>query len=142
MYQRTARAYVQDPTTVRAWYRQTLRWLHGTMQGIRGHRIGRTWSWFSVTYSALILDWFLYVVAWPFFLVWATWHSMAAGRGELAAAVYPGYAAYRERVTARDIMTPRPVVYRLALDKTVGEVGGGASGLCPSTWHSRQVTMS
>jgi CBS domain containing-hemolysin-like protein len=28
-----------------------------------------------------------------------------------------------DQVVARDIMTPRPVVYRLALDKTVGEVG-------------------
>ncbi len=60
-----AKAYVQDPTTAGDWYRQMLRWMWGTFQGIRGHRIGRQMSWFSVTYAAMILDWILYLLAWP-----------------------------------------------------------------------------
>lgn len=90
VYTRYARAYVQDPTTLRDWYKQTLRWLHGSMQGIRGHRIGRTWSWFSVTYSALILDWALYVLAWPLLLTWLFWKGWATDRLDFVLVVYIG----------------------------------------------------
>lgn len=90
VYARDARAYVQDPTTFGAWYDQTLRWLHGSMQGIRGHRIGRVWSWFSLTYSALILDWILYVLVWPVLLGWVFWHSSTNGRLLVALAIYTG----------------------------------------------------
>lgn len=90
VYARRARAYVQDPTTLHEWNVQTIRWLHGSMQGIRGHRIGRTWSWFSVTYSALILDWVLYVVAWPFLLAMAFTHAWNTDRLALAMTIYVG----------------------------------------------------
>lgn len=89
-YARYARAYVQDPTTLGAWYTQTLRWLHGSMQGIRGHRIGRTWSWFSIAYSALILDWLIYVLAWPALLAWAFLRSAETGHLGLAVGIYVG----------------------------------------------------
>ncbi len=90
VYARYARAYVQDPTSLGAWYHQTLRWLHGSMQGIRGHRIGRTWSWFSVSYSALIVDWIIYVLAWPALLGWAFWRAAQTGHLALAAGIYVG----------------------------------------------------
>jgi cellulose synthase/poly-beta-1,6-N-acetylglucosamine synthase-like glycosyltransferase len=94
-YARLARAYVQDPGTLGEWYKQTLRWLHGSMQGIRGHRIGRTWSWFSVSYSALIVDWLLYVLVWPFVLAYVMWSAWAADRLGFAVGVYVGgYAVW------------------------------------------------
>ncbi len=65
VYAPAAIALIQDPTTLREWYRQNLRWLWGTMQGIHGHRIGRRATLFDVTYLGLILDWALYVLAWP-----------------------------------------------------------------------------
>lgn len=87
-YARKARAYVQDPTTFKDWYKQTLRWLHGSMQGIRGHRIGRSRSWFSLTYSALILDWFLYVLVWPIALAFVLTRAAASGQLGAALAIY------------------------------------------------------
>jgi cellulose synthase/poly-beta-1,6-N-acetylglucosamine synthase-like glycosyltransferase len=95
VYARRARAYVQDPTTLGSWYKQTLRWMHGSMQGIRGHRIGRRCSWFSITYSALIFDWLLYVAFWPALLVWLfvradTWQDAATTAGIYVA----GYAIW------------------------------------------------
>jgi cellulose synthase/poly-beta-1,6-N-acetylglucosamine synthase-like glycosyltransferase len=65
VYAPKAVAHVQDPTTMRDWYRQNLRWLWGTMQGIRGHGVGRKISLFDLTYLGVIADWILYVVAWP-----------------------------------------------------------------------------
>lgn len=70
-----AKAYVQDPASLREYYKQMLRWMWGTFQGIRGHRIGRRLSWFSVAYSALILDWLLYVLVWPVFLAVIGWKA-------------------------------------------------------------------
>lgn len=68
-YAPRAVARVQDPTSASDWYRQNLRWLWGTMQGIHGHRVGRRFSWFDVTYIGLILDWVMYVLVWPALLV-------------------------------------------------------------------------
>jgi poly-beta-1,6-N-acetyl-D-glucosamine synthase len=68
VYAPTAHAHIQDPTTLRAWYRQNLRWLWGTFQGIRGHRCGRNRSWFDVAYVLLMVDWTLYVVGGPVML--------------------------------------------------------------------------
>ena len=69
VYAPRARAWVQDPTTLREWYRQNLRWLWGTMQGIAGHRVGRRLTRFDAAYIGLILDWVLYVALWPVLLV-------------------------------------------------------------------------
>ncbi len=72
VYAPRAAARVQDPTSGREWYGQNLRWLWGTMQGIRGHKIGRRASLFDLAYLGLILDWVLYVVGWPAMLAFAT----------------------------------------------------------------------
>ena len=65
VYAPDARAHIQDPTTLRDWYRQNVRWLWGTFQGIRGHRCGLRRSWFDVGYLALMADWLLYVLGGP-----------------------------------------------------------------------------
>jgi poly-beta-1,6-N-acetyl-D-glucosamine synthase len=62
VYAPAAHAYIQDPTSFRAWYKQNLRWLWGTFQGVRGHRCGRQRSWFDAAYLLLMLDWLLYVL--------------------------------------------------------------------------------
>ena len=68
VYAPAAHAYIQDPTSFRAWYRQNLRWLWGTFQGIRGHRCGRSRSWFDAAYVLLMVDWMLYIVGGPIML--------------------------------------------------------------------------
>ncbi len=90
VYGRRACAFVQDPTTFGSWYKQTLRWLHGSMQGIRGHRIGRRLSWFSIAYSALIVDWVLYVFFWPALLAWIFIDAVHAHHLALTAGIYVG----------------------------------------------------
>jgi cellulose synthase/poly-beta-1,6-N-acetylglucosamine synthase-like glycosyltransferase len=97
VYEPDARAYVQDPTSVRSYYKQMLRWMWGTFQGIRGHRIGRTWSWFSATYVALIFDWFLYLFVWPAALIVIGVNAAQDGLTQFAAflGIYMGgYAAW------------------------------------------------
>ena len=70
-YAPDAEAFVQDPTTGRDWYKQNLRWLWGTCQGIVGHKVGRRRSWFDFWYVSLIFDWVLYALLWPVLLVTA-----------------------------------------------------------------------
>jgi cellulose synthase/poly-beta-1,6-N-acetylglucosamine synthase-like glycosyltransferase len=65
VYAPRAHAFIQDPTTLRDWYRQNVRWLWGTFQGIRGHRCGLHRSWFDLAYLALMADWILYVFGGP-----------------------------------------------------------------------------
>lgn len=65
VYAPKAVAHIQDPTNGRDWYTQNLRWLWGTMQGINGHKVGRKFTLFDVTYLGVMLDWLLYVVALP-----------------------------------------------------------------------------
>ncbi len=69
VYAPRAVAWVQDPTNLRDWYRQNLRWLWGTMQGIAGHKVGRQATVFDVAYLGVILDWILYVALWPALLI-------------------------------------------------------------------------
>lgn len=69
VYAPEAKAHIQDPTTMRAWYRQNVRWLWGTFQGIRGHRCGRKRSRFDAWYALQMADWALYVVGGPAALV-------------------------------------------------------------------------
>jgi poly-beta-1,6-N-acetyl-D-glucosamine synthase len=91
VYAPAAHAYLQDPTSFRAWYKQNLRWLWGTFQGIRGHRCGRPRSWFDVAYLMLMLDWALYVIGGPVMLglvatsvLWQpTWAFLGFGLGYL-----------------------------------------------------------
>jgi len=64
-YAPRADAFIQDPTNGRDWYKQNLRWLWGTGQGILGHRVGRQKSWFDFWYASLMLDWAVYILLWP-----------------------------------------------------------------------------
>jgi cellulose synthase/poly-beta-1,6-N-acetylglucosamine synthase-like glycosyltransferase len=93
VYAPDAVAYVQDPTTLRAWYRQNVRWLWGTFQGIHGHQVGRRCSWFDLAYIGLILDWVLYVVAWPILLV-VTAATAGMGILQTLGLYVAGYAAW------------------------------------------------
>jgi glycosyltransferase involved in cell wall biosynthesis len=68
VYAPRAVARVQDPTTAKDWYKQNLRWLWGTFQGIHGHKVGRKATLFDAAYIALIADWFLYVAVFPVML--------------------------------------------------------------------------
>jgi poly-beta-1,6-N-acetyl-D-glucosamine synthase len=65
VYAPRAHAHIQDPTSLRAWYKQNLRWLWGTFQGVRGHRCGRKLSRFDAAYVLVMVDWLLYVVGGP-----------------------------------------------------------------------------
>ncbi len=65
VYAPRAHAHIQDPTDLRAWYKQNLRWLWGTFQGVRGHRCGRQVSRFDAAYVLLMVDWLLYVLGGP-----------------------------------------------------------------------------
>jgi biofilm PGA synthesis N-glycosyltransferase PgaC len=64
-YAPRAEALIQDPTNFKDWYKQNLRWLWGSFQGVWGHRVGRKKSLFDLTYAALIFDWAWYVLATP-----------------------------------------------------------------------------
>ncbi|WP_307804126.1 glycosyltransferase family 2 protein [Micromonospora echinofusca] len=77
VYAPRAVAQLQDPTTGRDWYRQNLRWLWGTFQGIIGHRVGRRHSRFDYAYLLLMLHWLLYVVGAPLTI----WLLATAGPG-------------------------------------------------------------
>ncbi|GGK07938.1 hypothetical protein GCM10010123_42400 [Pilimelia anulata] len=74
-YAPRARALLQDPTTFGDWYRQNLRWMWGTFQGIIGHRVGRHATRFDAAYVLLMLHWLGYVLAGPATL----WIVLAAG---------------------------------------------------------------
>lgn len=71
-YSPKARAWLQDPTNFRDWYKQNLRWMWGTFQGIIGHRIGSRADKFHLSYVALILEWIIYVFSGPLalFIIW------------------------------------------------------------------------
>ena len=75
-YGRRAWAWIQDPTTIRDFYKQNLRWLWGTNQGIVGHKVGagilrgRT-SVFETLYAVLIAHWVTYLLALPMLIALA-----------------------------------------------------------------------
>jgi poly-beta-1,6-N-acetyl-D-glucosamine synthase len=71
-YSPKARAWLQDPTSFRDWYKQNLRWMWGTFQGILGHRIGTQANKFHMTYIALMLEWIVYIFSGPLtlFIIW------------------------------------------------------------------------
>lgn len=80
-YSPEAVAYVQDPTNLGDYYRQMLRWIWGTFQGVRNWKIGRRFSWFDFTYSVMILDWVLYVLVWPLLAVVIGYYAVQSGDG-------------------------------------------------------------
>jgi len=68
VYCPTTSAHTQEPTTIGSWYKQNLRWLWGTFQGILGHKVGRRATRFDLAYVGLILDWLMYALITPIFL--------------------------------------------------------------------------
>ena len=68
VYCPTTSARIQEPTTVRSWYKQNLRWMWGTFQGIIGHKIGRRATRFDLAYLGLLLDWLLFTLVTPIIL--------------------------------------------------------------------------
>jgi poly-beta-1,6-N-acetyl-D-glucosamine synthase len=90
VYAPRARAVLQDPTNLRDWYRQNLRWLWGTFQGIIGHRVGRSYTRFDVAYVLLMLQWALYIVSAPL----AFWLIVAFGAPHILLIFLGGYAAW------------------------------------------------
>ena len=69
-YGPNAWAWIQDPTNVKDFYKQNLRWLWGTNQGIIGHRIGASImhgrpTVFEVLYALLIAHWVTYLLGLP-----------------------------------------------------------------------------
>lgn len=76
-YAPRAHAHLQDPTNYKEWYNQNLRWLKGTVQGIIGHKVGRSWTWFDFAYILLIMHWITYVLSAPItaMLVWWAWRN-------------------------------------------------------------------
>ncbi len=93
VYAPRAAACVQDPTTGSDWYRQNLRWIWGTMQGIVGHRVGRKATLFDLAYLGLIADWVCYVLLWPALLV-ATFVVSGGSPLRFLAIYFLGYAAW------------------------------------------------
>jgi len=73
-YSPKAHAWLQDPTNFKDWYKQNLRWMWGTFQGILGHKIGTKANAFHVAYIGLMLDWIIYVASGPLTL-WVIWHA-------------------------------------------------------------------
>lgn len=70
-YAPRAVAELIDPLTFRDWWKQNVRWLWGTYQGILGHRIGTRATRFDAAYLLLILHWAVYLVSGPLLLVTA-----------------------------------------------------------------------
>lgn len=68
-YASKAHAWLQDPTNFRDWYKQNLRWMWGTFQGILGHRVGTKANRFHMSYIALMLDWVIYIISGPITLL-------------------------------------------------------------------------
>lgn len=64
-YAPSADAWIQDPTTFKDWYKQNLRWMWGTFQGVLGHRIGSRFNKFHMSYVLLITEWILYIASGP-----------------------------------------------------------------------------
>lgn len=94
-YARDAVAYIQDPTTVHDYHKQMKRWMGGTFQGVFKYRVHRATDWFRFAYLALILDWALYVFAWPALSAWVGWRSITTGYGWWFVGLYfGGYAVW------------------------------------------------
>ncbi|MFI7021343.1 glycosyltransferase [Micromonospora sp. NPDC049900] len=123
VYAPRALAHLQDPTTLRDWYRQNLRWMWGTFQGVIGHRVGRHTSRFDFAYLLLMLHWVLYVAGGPVTL----WLLATAGPGLLAGlglmlagqSLWVGLAAWRLRHPHLPLFLPVIIVadllYRVIL---------------------------
>jgi poly-beta-1,6-N-acetyl-D-glucosamine synthase len=78
---------------MRAWYKQNLRWLWGTFQGVIGHKVGRKATKFDAAYLGMMLDWLLYTFVTPVFLVYVV-VTNADQLGHVALMYGIGYTAW------------------------------------------------
>jgi len=78
VYAPKAKAWLQDPFHFRDWYKQNVRWMWGTFQGIIGHRIGSRANRFHLSYLALIVQWIVYVLGAPVTVVAVARHLEAS----------------------------------------------------------------
>lgn len=69
VYVPKAHAFLQDPTNFKDWYKQNLRWMWGTFQGVIGHKVGRRATKFDAAYMLLIFQWIIYVLSAPVAIV-------------------------------------------------------------------------
>lgn len=103
-YSTKARALLQDPTNFRDWYKQNLRWMWGTFQGILGHKVGSKTDKFNMSYVALMADWVIYIISGPLtlFIIWQ------AGLRNLPLELLLLFAGYLVWVGAATIGLKRP----------------------------------
>jgi poly-beta-1,6-N-acetyl-D-glucosamine synthase len=66
VYAPSAKAWLQDPTNFMDWYKQNLRWMWGTFQGVFGHQVGSQFNKFHFAYVMLLTEWIFYVLSGPF----------------------------------------------------------------------------
>jgi cellulose synthase/poly-beta-1,6-N-acetylglucosamine synthase-like glycosyltransferase len=96
VYCPTTAARIQEPTTIRSWYRQNLRWLWGTFQGVIGHKVGRRATRFDVAYVGLMFDWLLYTLITPAILAALVVTNLddPTRLGQIGLLYIAGYAAW------------------------------------------------
>jgi cellulose synthase/poly-beta-1,6-N-acetylglucosamine synthase-like glycosyltransferase len=96
VYCPTTAAHIQEPTAIRSWYKQNLRWMWGTFQGIIGHKVGRRATRFDAAYVGLIVDWLLYALITPAILAYlvATNHDDPKRLVRIALLYAAGYAVW------------------------------------------------
>ncbi len=96
VYCPTTAAHIQEPTTIRSWYRQSFRWMWGTFQGIIGHKVGRRATRFDAAYIGLIFDWLLYTLITPAILAFLVVTNLddPAWLGHIGLLYATGYAVW------------------------------------------------
>ena len=104
VYAPHAAALIQDPTTFHDWYKQNLRWMWGTFQGILGHQIGAQFTRFQVAYAILITEWLMYIAGAPLLI----WLVGRAGMHNLPLELVLLVAGYAPWVVASAIALKRP----------------------------------
>jgi cellulose synthase/poly-beta-1,6-N-acetylglucosamine synthase-like glycosyltransferase len=111
VYAPGAIAAVCDPTSFRDWYKQNLRWLWGTCQGIIGHRVGLRPTLFDFASVLLVLDWILYVFGPPTVLVLFFLNHPFTSFQHYLLFYVAGFAAW---LTIASLATRRPEIVLMA----------------------------
>lgn len=93
VYAPRAWAWIQDPTNFRDWYKQNLRWMWGTFQGIIGHQIGSEFNRFHMTYVLLITEWIMYILSGPI-CIWLLFQGGPENLPSQLLILTSGYAAW------------------------------------------------
>ncbi|MGI9027476.1 MAG: glycosyltransferase family 2 protein, partial [Candidatus Saccharimonadales bacterium] len=105
VYASQAVAWLQDPVNFKDWYKQNLRWMWGTFQGIFGHRIGSQFNRFHITYVLLMFEWVVYVASGPLCL-WLLFESGIENLPRQLIILSAGYAIWVV-VAAGSLKQPR-----------------------------------